>query len=315
MYSLMIRRLLILPVLLILVSIVAFLYPYLSGVDPTASILRSRIGEREQTPEIVAAIREDLGLDKPLAYQYLSWIEHIFKGDLGKSFISQAPVGEILIRGLKVTLILSMVALSLAIIISIPLGILSALNPGKWLDNLIATLTQTGVAIPEYWFAPVIILVFALKLGWLPSAGWRGPLYIIMPAVTLALRPIAYFTRLTRETMMETLQKDFVRAVRAKGLSESQVIWRHAVRNSLIPVVTLITLWLAGLLGGSVIVEVIFAVPGIGRVMYDAVIAGDLPVVQTGVVLITGLAVIINTLTDLGYIMLNPAIRLDQPGR
>jgi peptide/nickel transport system permease protein len=312
MYALIIRRLLILPILLLLVSLVAFLFPYMSRIDPTSSILRSRIGEREQTPEIVAAIREDLGLDRPLIFQFVNWIEHIFKGDLGRSFVSQAPVGEILFRGLKVTLILSLVSLLLSIIVAIPLGVFAALRPGKWLDNLIAIVTQTGVAIPEYWFAPVLILVFSLKLGWLPSAGWRGPLFIIMPALTLALRPISYFTRLTRETMIEVMQKDYVRAARAKGLSETQIILRHGLRNSLIPVVTLITLWLAGLLGGSVIVEVIFAIPGIGRVMYDAVIASDLPVVQAGVVLITGLAVIINTLTDLAYILLNPAIRLKQ---
>jgi peptide/nickel transport system permease protein len=314
MYALIIRRLLILPILLVLVSLIAFLYPYISGIDPTSAILRSRIGEREQTPEIVAAIKEELGLDRPLFFQFINWVEHIFKGDLGKSFVSQAPVGEILFRGLKITLILSVVSLLLSILVSIPMGVLSALRPGKWLDNLVAIITQTGVAIPEYWFAPVLILVFSLKLGWLPSAGWRGPEFIILPALTLALRPIAYFTRLTRETMIEVMQKDYIRAGRAKGLSEFQIIWRHALRNSLIPVVTMITLWLAGLLGGSVIVEVIFAVPGIGRVMYNAVIANDLPVVQAGVVLITGLAIVINTLTDLGYIVLNPAIRLGQQG-
>ncbi len=308
----MIRRLVILPFLLILVSLIAFLYPYLSGIDPTASILRSRIGEREQTPEIVAAVKEELGLDKPLPIQYLKWLGDLFTGDLGRSFVSQAPVGEILMRGLKVTLILSIVSLVIAILISIPLGVVSALNPGKWIDNLVAIITQTGVAIPEYWFAPVIILIFALKLKMLPSAGWRGPEFIILPALTLALRPIAYFTRQTRETMMEVMQKDYIRAARAKGLSEGSIIWHHALRNSLIPVVTMITLWLAGLLGGSVIVEVIFAVPGIGRVMYNAVLASDLPIVQAGVVLITGLAIVINTLTDMGYILLNPAIRLNQ---
>jgi peptide/nickel transport system permease protein len=315
MYALIIRRLLILPILLILVSLIAFLFPYISGIDPSGPILRSRIGEREQTPEIVAAIKAELGLDQPLIIQYLKWLRDIFRGELGSSFISQAPVGEILFRGLKVTLVLALVSLTLSILVSLPLGVLSALNPGKWLDNLIATLTQTGVAIPEYWFGPVLILIFSLNLGWLPSAGWRGPLFIVMPALTLALRPISYFTRLTRETMIEVMQKDYIRAARAKGLSETQIIWRHALRNSLIPVVTLTTLWLASLLGGSVIVEVIFAVPGIGRVMYEAVRSNDLPVIQTGVVLITGLAVIINTLTDLGYIVLNPAIRLDQPGR
>lgn len=312
MYATMLRRLLIMPILLLLVALIAFLYPYLSGIDPTSAILRSRIGEREQTPEIVAAIRADLGLDRPLAYQFLYWLEHLARGDLGKSFVSQASVGIILFRGLQVTFILSIAALLFAIVVSIPLGIAAALSPGKAIDNLVAIVTQTGVAIPEYWFAPMIILVFSQNLGWLPSAGWRGPLYIIMPALTLALRPIAYFTRLTRETMIEVLQKDYIRAVRAKGVSELQIIWRHAFRNSLIPVVTMITLWLAGLLGGSVIVEVIFAVPGIGRVMYDAVLANDLPVVQAGVVLITGLAIVINTLTDLGYIALNPAIRLNQ---
>ncbi len=262
MYSLMLRRLLVIPILLLLVSVVAFLFPYFTGTDPTGPILRSRIGEREQTPEIVAAIRADLGLDQPLPIQYFKWLAHIAKGDLGTSFVSQAPVGAILFRGLKVTVILSLVALAFSILVSLPLGVLSALHPGKWLDNLIATITQTGVAIPEYWFAPVIILIFALKLHWLPSAGWRGPLFIIMPALTLALRPISYFTRLTRETMIEVMQKDYIRAARAKGLSESRIIWMHALRNSLIPVVTLISLWLAGLLGGSVIVEVIFAVPG-----------------------------------------------------
>jgi peptide/nickel transport system permease protein len=311
MSAMIVRRLLILPFLLILVALIAFLYPYLSGVDPASAIIRSRIGEREQTPEIVAAVKAELGLDRPLPIQFIKWLGNVFTGDLGKSYVSKAPVGEIVFRGLKVTFILAMVSLLVAIIISLPLGILSALKPGKFLDNIIAVITQTGVAIPEYWFAPVIILLFALKLGVLPSAGWRGPEYIILPAITLSLRPIAYFTRLTRETMIEVMQKDYIRAGRAKGLSEAQIIWRHAVRNSLIPVVTMITLWLAGLLGGSVIVEVIFAVPGVGRVIYEAVIANDLPVVQAGVVLITGLAILINTLTDLGYIVLNPAIQLE----
>jgi peptide/nickel transport system permease protein len=310
MYTLMIRRLLILPILLVLVSIVAFMFPYLTGTDPVGPILRSRIGERAKSPELIAAIRADLGLDQPLPIQYVKWLTHFVQGDLGYSYISQSPVGEILVQGLGVTVILTVASLALAVIVSLPLGMLSARYPGKGLDNLIATFTQTGVAVPEYWFAPVIILIFSLKLGWLPSAGWRGPLYIIMPAITLALRPIAYFTRLTRESMIEVMQKDYIRAARAKGLSETRIIWRHGLRNSLIPVVTFISMWLASLLGGSVIVEVIFAVPGIGRVMFDAVTSNDLPVVQAGVVVITALAIVINTLTDLSYVVLNPTIRL-----
>lgn len=315
MFALIFRRLILLPFLLLLVAVVAFLYPYISGIDPTSAILRSRIGERERTPEMIAAINEELGLDKPLPVQFFRWVADIFKGDLGLSYISQNPVGEILFRGLKITITLSLVALLFSVLIAIPLGVIAGLNPGKWLDNSIAIVTQTGVAIPEYWIAPMLILLFALKLRILPSAGWMGPLYIIMPALTLSLRPISYFTRLTRETIIEVMQKDYIRAAKAKGLKRSVVIWKHAVRNSLIPVVTLITLWLAGLLGGSVIVEVIFAIPGIGRIIYDAVLAGDLPVVQAGVVLVTGLAITINTVTDLGYILLNPAIRLDRSGK
>jgi peptide/nickel transport system permease protein len=155
-----------------------------------------------------------------------------------------------------------------------------------------------------------LILLFALSLGWLPSAGWGGPLFIIMPAFTLALRPIAYFTRMTRATMIEVLGMDFVRAARARGLTRSQAVWRHALRNALIPVVTLAALWFASLLGGAVIVEVIFSIPGLGRIMYDAAIASDIPLLQAGLVLIVAITLTINTLTDLTYIILNPAVRL-----
>jgi peptide/nickel transport system permease protein len=312
-YALIIRRLVTLPILLIVVSLLAFLLPYLSGMDPATAILQARAAEREPSPEVLDRIRTELGLDRPLAIQYLGWLGRLVRGDLGFSYTNRAPIGEILSSGLKVTLILSVVSLLLAVVVAIPLGVLAAVRPGRWLDNVIAAASQTGVAIPEYWFAPVMILIFAIWLGWLPSSGWRGPQFLILPAVTLALRPIAYFTRLTRAAMIEVLGMDYIRAARAKGLTEFQTIWRHGLRNALIPVVTLVTLWLAGLLGGSVIVEVIFAIPGLGRVLFDAVIAGDIPLVQGGVVLIVGLAVIINTLTDFAYTLLNPSIQIDRP--
>jgi peptide/nickel transport system permease protein len=313
MYALMARRLAVLPILLILVSLVAFFLPYLIGVDPAMAILRARVAEREPTPDVLEAIRAELGLDRPLFFQYLGWLGRLVRGDLGFSYVSREPVSELLFAGLKVTATLSAISLALAVSVALPLGVLAAVRPGRWLDNLIAIASQTGVAIPEYWFGPVLILLFAIEWGWLPSAGWRGPLFVIMPAMTLALRPIAYFTRLTRAAMIEVLNMDYIRAARARGLTEFQTIWRHALRNALIPVVTLIALWLAGLLGGSVIVEVIFAIPGIGRVLYDAVIASDLPLIQAGLVLVVGLAVVINTLTDLAYLVINPAIRLDRP--
>lgn len=311
MYALIVRRLIVLPIMLLLASLVVFMVPYLSDVDPAMAILRARVSERELTPETVDRFKAEYGLDRPLMVQYLGWLGRLVRGDLGVSYVSRVPVAEILMQGLRITVVLTSISVGVAFIIAIPLGVLAATRPGGWLDTVIATVSQTGVAIPEYWLAPILILVFALWLGWLPSAGWRGPLFVIMPVMTLALRPIAYFTRLTRATMIDVLSMQFIRAARARGLTKFQAIWRHALRNALIPVITLATLWLAALLGGSVIVEVIFAVPGLGRILYDAVVANDLPLIQAGLVLIVSLAVIINTLTDLTYIILNPAIRLE----
>jgi peptide/nickel transport system permease protein len=299
--------------MLVLASFLIFLVPLLSGTDPSEVILRARIGERELTQETVEQFRHELGLDRPLTLQYVSWLGRLLRGDLGVSYVSRVPVGGILWRGFKITAVLASLSVSLAFAIAIPLGVLAAVNSGRWLDNLISGATQTGVAVPEYWLAPVLVLVFALYLGWLPSAGWRGPLHVILPTLTLALRPIAYFTRLTRTAIIEVLHKDYIRAARARGLTEFQTFWRHALRNSLIPVVTYAAIWLTSLLGGAVIVEVIFAVPGIGRVLYQAVQTTDLPLLQAGLMVLVGLTVVIYTLTDLVYIALNPAISLEKP--
>jgi peptide/nickel transport system permease protein len=314
MYAVIARRLIMLPVILLFAGFLVFLVPYLSGIDPAEAILRARVEERELTDQTIEQFRQKLGLDRPLAIQYLSWLGQIARGDLGKSYVNQFPIGDIIFPALKVTAQLAIISTGLAFVIAIPLGVMSAVRPGRWLDNAIAIISQTGVAIPGYWLAPVLILIFGLWLGWLPSSGWRGPRFMVLPSLTLSLSGIAMFTRLTRAAVIEVLHMDFIRAARARGLTETQVLWRHAVRNALIPVVTLATLWLAGTLGGAVIIEVIFAIPGIGLILYNAVIASDLPLLQAGLMLITTLAVLINTLTDLIYIILNPAIRLDRPG-
>ena len=313
MYALIIRRLILLPIMLLVAGFLIFWMPALSGIDPATSVLRARIGQRELTQETIEKFRVEVGLDQPVIVQYFRWLGQLGRGDLGLSLVTRTPITETLFPALKITATLSATAVAVAFIISIPLGVLAAIRPGRGLDNLIATISQTGVAIPEFWMAPVLILVFALYLGWLPSAGWRGPLFAIMPVITLALRPIAYFTRLTRAAMLEVLNRDYIRAARARGLTNAQTIWRHALRNALIPVVTLAALWLANLLGGAVIVEVIFSIPGVGRTLFMAVTNGDLPLLQGGLIVIVGLAVLINTLTDMIYIVLNPAIRLDKP--
>lgn len=303
------RRLALLPAILVVASLLIFLLPYLTGVDPTMAVIRARVGERVLTDESVARLRTELGMEQGLPIQYIQWVGRLVRGDLGFSYVSRAPVGEIILRGLRVTAQLAIISLLLAVGLALPLGIWAAMRPGSAVDALVTVTSQIGVAIPQYVLAPLLILCFAVWLGWLPSAGWRGPLFMILPALTMTVRPLAYFTQTTRAAMLEVLSADYIRTARAKGLATRPLIRRHALRNALIPVVTLVTLWLASLLGGSVIVEVIFAIPGLGRILYDAVLAGDIPLIQAGLMVIVTLAIAINTATDLLYIVLNPAIR------
>ena len=311
MYTILIRRLLILPFVLLLTSAAIFLLPYLTGIDPTMSIIRARIGERTIDPAAIEQLRTEFGLDRSLAGQYVVWLGDILRGDLGFSYVSRTPVALVIGRGLRVTALLALSTLGLALILALPLGVLAAHRPGSWFDTIITIVCQSGVAIPQYVLAPCLILLFALWLRWLPSSGWRGPLFVILPILTLLPSPLAYFTQATRSAMVEVLNADYMRTARAKGLPALPLLQRHALRNALIPVVTLVTLWLAGLLGGSVIVEVIFAIPGLGRILYDAVISGDLPLLQAGLLLLVGLATLINGFTDLLYLLLNPTIRLN----
>ncbi|HET8998812.1 MAG TPA: ABC transporter permease [bacterium] len=313
MCGLVVRRLAVLPILLMFVSLLVFFLPRLAGVDPTFAILHARVPDRNPDPEVLQRIRVELGLDRPMPFRFLNWLERLGRGDLGYSYVTRQPVAGLLREGLSVTATLVGLCLALAVAVAIPLGVVAAVRPGKWLDNLIAIASQVGVAVPEYWIALLLILLFAQRLGWLPSAGWRGPAYMIMPVLTLAFRPIAYFAWATRAAVIEAMKMDYIRAARARGLTRTQTIWVHALRNALIPVVTLVALWLAGMLGGSVIVEVIFGIPGIGLVLYSAVLATDLPLIQAGLVFLISLAVVINTLADLAYVALNPAIRLARP--
>jgi peptide/nickel transport system permease protein len=312
MYTILIRRLLILPLILLLTSVAIFLLPYLTGIDPTMSIIRARIGERTVDAAAVEKLRRDFGLDRNLAGQYVVWLGDVIRGELGFSYVSRTPVALIIGRGLCVTALLALTTLGIALLLALPLGVLAAYRPRSWLDLLVTIGCQSSVAIPQYVLAPLLILIFALWLGWLPSSGWRGPLFLILPVLTLLPSPLAYFTQATRAAMVDALQADYLRTARAKGLPPLLLLRRHALRNALIPVVTLVTLWLAGLLGGSVIVEVIFAIPGLGRVLYDAVLAGDIPLLQAGLLLLVGLAILINSAADLLYLLLNPAIRLGQ---
>lgn len=311
MYKLILRRLLLLPLIVAIVSFLIFLSPLISGIDPATVVLQSQVLDRQPPPEAVERLKQDLGLDRPLLYQYAAWLGRVARGDLGQSYLERVPVSDKVLSGLQISAILSIITISISLLIALPAGTLAAMRPGTLLDTLVTVGSQMGVVVPSYVLAPVLILVFGVHFGWLPSAGWRGPLYVILPTIALTASPTAFFTQVMRAAMLEALSMDYMRTARAKGLGGALLIRRHALRNALIPVVTVSSMWLAGLIGGALIVEVIFSVPGIGRILFDAITASDIPVIQASLMVIVVSTVLINTAADILYIFLNPAIRLD----
>lgn len=306
----LIRRSLVLAITLLIVSVLAFLIPYAGEGDPARKILRARVNDPALDPAQVEALTKELGLDRPIYVQYFDWLKQAVTGDFGFSYTSRVPVGDLVVPALTVSISLALAALLLALFFALPLGTMAATRRGGKLDNAITFVSQSAVSAPEYWVGPVLVLVFALHLGWLPSGGWAGPAYMVLPAVALSLRPLGYFTQVSRAAMSEVLAAPYITAARSRGLSFPKTLLRHGARNSMLPVMTLFSFWFAGLLGGSVVVEVIFNIPGMGRLLYTSVINNDVPVIQGGMMLILTLAVVINTVTDLLYGVLNPAIRV-----
>lgn len=302
------RRTATLVVAVLLSSFAVFLIPYVTPGDPVRKIIRSRVAGDVVDESTVQALSASLGLQDPLPVQYLRWLGNFFSGDMGLSYVSRTPVVGQVMPALGITLSLVIVALATAALVSLPLGIAAALRQGRRTDKLITTVTQSFIALPEYWLAPLLVLVFALKLSLLPSAGWNNASSVVLPAATLALRPISYFTSAVRTGMIDALEADHVPAARARGLSQAQAVLRHVIPNGLLPLATLFTVWFAGLLGGSVIVEVIFAVPGMGRLLFDAVVNSDIPLAQGGVVVVVALAVGITTLADFIHRFLSPKV-------
>lgn len=310
MLKFLIRRILTLLVTLFVLSIMGFMIPYVGGGDPVRKILRARVNDPAMDPAQVEALAREIGLDRPIYVQYLDWLRNAVTGDFGFSFTSMTPVRELVVPALGVSMTLALASLLLALVVALPLGIWAATARGGKVDNAVTFISQSSVSAPEYWVGPVVVLVFARYLGWLPSGGWDGASYIILPAVALALRPFGYFTQVTRASMSDVLGSPYMTAARSRGLSLPRTLVRHGVRNSLPPVMTLFSLWFAGVLGGSVVIEVIFNIPGMGRLLYNSVINNDVPVIQGGLMLIVALAVLINTVTDLLYGVLNPAIKV-----
>jgi peptide/nickel transport system permease protein len=300
-----------LPTLLLVTVLVFTLTRVLPG-DPARLLL----GE-EATPELVAQIREELGLNRPILVQYADWLWGLVRGDLGHSIRGNEPVAPIIWQKLPTTLELSLFSLLVAIVIGIPAGVLAALRRNTAIDAGVTVMALSGVSIPNFFLGILLIYVFSIRLAWIPPSGYVEPwvdlqknlLLMLMPAITLGTALAGAIARFTRNSMLEVLSQDYVRTARAKGLEGRVVVYKHALRNAAIPVVTVIGLQLGGLLGGAVVTEQVFSIPGFGRLLVDSVFNRDFPVLQA-VVLISALAVfLINVLTDLLYAAIDPRIR------
>jgi oligopeptide transport system permease protein len=291
------------PTLLILLTLTFFLLRLAPG-GPFDT-------ERSWPPEVQANIAHQYQLDKPIYSQFFSWVRNLASGDLGESFqFTGLPVTTLIAQSLPLSVNLGLMALGFALLVGIPLGCLSAWRPGSFLDQSAVFLCVAGISLPSYLVATLLILLFSVGLEWLPIAMYEGPVSLILPALTLSLRPLALIARLTRTELRETLQSDYVRTARGKGLSESRILLKHALRNSLIPVITLLGPTAASLLTGSFLIEIVFQLPGLGKHFVQAVLNRDYPLVM-GVTLVYGVVLIAsNLLVDLVYGWVDPRIQL-----
>jgi peptide/nickel transport system permease protein len=308
------RRLLHLGPVLLGVSVIVFLVLHLAPGDP-AEIMLGANANRED----LERLRTQLGLDQPLHVQYVTWIAHVARGDLGRSLWMKRPVlGEVLER-FKATLLLTGTALFLSTVGGIALGIASARRANSLLDRLSAVASLFGASMPTFWLGIVLMVIFSLWLGWLPASGMYAPYgggglrdllaHLVLPAITLAAASITIIARLTRAAMLEMLGQDYVRTARAKGLAERPVVWRHALKNALIPIVTVVGVQAGYLLGGAVLTETVFAWPGVGTLVVQGILARDIPLVQGGVLVIALSFVLVNLAVDTLYAWLDPRIK------
>jgi peptide/nickel transport system permease protein len=307
-----IKRLILLIPILFLVTLISFSLLFIIPGDPAETILTGPSGGAD--PKAVEEFRIKMGLDKPVYIQYFTWLNDILHGNLGYSYRSKQPVLDQILSSFHATLKLAIVSMIISLMISIPIGIISAIKQYSAIDNVSMAGALLGVSMPNFWQGLLLILLFAVTLGWLPVAGYgdHGDLeHIILPAITLGTSSAAITTRLMRSTMLETINQDYIQAARAKGLSERVVIGKHALKNALIPVVTMIGLNFGYLLDGSVVVESIFAWPGIGLLMVESIYMRDYPMIQGCILFVAVIFIFVNLMVDILYTYLDPRIRYE----
>jgi len=300
------RLVLFLPTLLGAVTLVFALIHVVPG-DPVEAMLGETASNADKE-----TLRRELGLDQPLSRQYLHFLAGLAQGDLGRSLYQQSSVMKLISKRLPATLELALAALGVAIALAFFLGIIAAARRDSWVDRLSLFFSMLGLAMPNFWLGPLLMIVFSIELGWLPVSGRGGPAHLILPALTLGMAMAAILTRMVRSGLLETIHEDYIRTARAKGLSERSVWLKHALRNSLLSVITVIGLQFGSLLAGSIITESIFSWPGLGRLTIEAIQTRDYPLVQGCVLAIAVTYLLVNFMTDLLYRLVDPRIRYDK---
>jgi peptide/nickel transport system permease protein len=311
-----IRRVVQSAFILVIVTLLVFLAMHLLPGDPILIFISS--GELKNTSlQEIEILRHEFGLDKPLMVQYFDWLGGVFRGDFGISIVQRQPVMNEIARRLPITFVLSIIALVISTVIGIPAGIICAVRRGKWIDTAVTILANAGITIPVFWLGIMLIYLFSLKLGWLPVQGftwfyvdfWKSIKQMIMPVFCLSIFSISSITRQTRSSMLEVMRQDYMRTAWAKGLRERLVITKHGIKNGLIPIITLLGMSFSLVIGGSVLIENVFNIPGMSRLVVNAVFVQDYPVVQGFVLLIAILILLTNLVVDISYGWLDPRIR------
>jgi peptide/nickel transport system permease protein len=305
------RRLLGMAAVLFIVAVLVFLITRLAPGDPAAIMLGD-----QATPEDVAQLRKVYGLDRPLPAQFLLWLREVAQGNLGQSIFLQRPVTQALWERAEPTCFLTLFALSIAMLIGIPCGIVSAVFRGRWIDQIFTGVAMLGASVPSFWFGLILMQLFAVKLGWFPVAGYGDPgaslavrlQHLVLPAVVLGVLNSALIIRFTRASMLDVLGEDYIRTARASGLGEPRVVLKHALRNAMIPVLTVVGLTAALLIGGAVVTETVFGLPGVGNLVVSAVLRRDYPVIQGALLVIAAFYVLINLAIDLAYVVIDPRV-------
>jgi peptide/nickel transport system permease protein len=316
MVSYIIRRLIQSIIVIFLVTIMVFVGMRLLPGDPIYMIINRNIAQ-DLTAEDIDKLRHEAGLDRNMAIQYFDWLGGVFHGNFGNSILHQIPIAGDLKQRLPITMYLGVLAFLISIILGVPAGIISAVRRGTWLDTVVTTLANIGITIPIFWLGIMLMWLFAVKLGWLPTSGFTSPFedfwlstrQLILPVFCMAIFQIAGNCRLARSSMLEVLRQDYIRTAWSKGLRERVIIFKHALKNSLIPIVTLVGMGISMIIGGSVLIEQVFNIPGMGRLAVDSLFQMDYTYTQGIVLIVTVIIVLTNLLVDISYGWLDPRVR------